>query len=620
MAHGYNGKILRVDLSNGQMSTEEPDEIFYRRYMGGRGFIAYYLLKELSPAVEPLGPDNKLIFATGVVTGGRIGGSGRNSVGAKSPLTNGYGEAEAGGYWGPELKRTGYDGIIFEGKSEKPVYLWISDKGAELRDAKHLWGKTTFEAESMIREELGERLIKTALIGPAGENLVRLACIMNDVNRAYGRSGMGAVMGSKNLKGVAVRGKKPPEIADNNKIKEIIKWTNENYSKGFQDVGTAGGVTDLSKNSGLPTRNFQEGVFDGAEAISGQKMRDTILIDRGTCYACPMKCKRMVKIDEPYKVDPVYGGPEYETIGALGSCCGIDNLAAIAKGNELCNAYSLDTIAVGTTISFAMECFENGLITTRDTGGIELKFGNADAMVKMVDMIAKRQGIGNLLAEGVLRAAKEIGKGAEEFAMHVKGQEFPMHEPRYKQGMGLGYVVSPTGADHMQSIHDGGYGKHPGGLLRLGVLEGFVPSDLGPGKVRMFTYQQHWNSFRNCAGLCVFLPYSFNQTAEIVHAITGWDVTTWELMKVGERGTTMARAYNVREGLTRADDAFPKRMHEPFKSGPLAGVAVDEAKLKEALSIYYDMMGWNRDTGVPTRGKLQELDIEWVADLIGIYI
>jgi len=616
MAYGYNGKIMRVNLSNRKISTEEPDEIFYRRYMGGRGLIAYYLLKELDPKIDPLSPDNKLIFATGVITGGRIAGSGRNSAGGKSPLTNGFGEAEAGGYWGPELKRTGYDALIFEGKADKPVYLWISEKGPELRDARHLWGKTTHETEEAIRAELGDRLIKTALIGPGAENLARISCIMNDVTRAYGRSGLGAVMGSKNLKGVAVRGKNPPSVADNEKIKEIVKWTNENYSKGFQDVGTAGGLLDLNKDGGLPTRNFREGVFEGAEAISGQTMRDTIMINRSTCYACPVKCKRVVKIDEPYKVDPIYGGPEYETLGSLGSCCGVDNLAAIAKANELCNAYSLDTIGTGTTIAFAMECFENGLIKNKDTDGIELRFGNADAMVKMVDMIAKRQGIGDLLAEGCMRAAKKIGKGAEEFAMHSKGQEFPMHEPRYKQGMGMGYAVSPTGADHMQSIHDSGPGKHPGGLLRLGVLQGLPGNDLSPGKVRMFIYKQHWNSFSNCAGLCVFLPYRYNQQAEIIQAITGWDTTTWELMKVGERGTTMARAFNAMSGLTRADDSFPKRIHEPFKDGPLAGVGVGEEKLNNAISVYYDMMGWDKDTGIPTRGKLQELDIEWVADLL----
>jgi len=598
MAYGYNSKILRVDLTNGQMSTEEPDDDFYRRYMGGRGFIGYYLLKELQPGIDPLGPDNKLIFATGVITGGRVGGTGRNSVGAKSPLTDGYGEAEAGGYWGPELKRAGYDAIIFEGKSEKPVYLWLGGKEPELKDASHLWGKTTLETETAIREELSDKNIKTALIGPAGENQVRVACILNDITHAYGRSGMGAVMGSKNLKGIAVRGKKPPAIADQEKIKEIARWVGQNYSKGMQDLGTSGGLMGLNEGGGLPTRNFREGVFEGAEAISGQTMRDTILINRGTCYACPVKCKRVVKVDEPYQVNPEYGGPEYETLGSLGSNCGVDNLAAISKGNELCNAYGLDTIGVGTIISFAMECFENGLITEQDTDDVQLKFGNADAMVKMVEMIAKREGIGDLLAEGVKRAAEKIGKGASEFAIHIKGQEFPMHEPRFKQGMGLGYAVSPTGADHLQGMHDAG------------------SRDLGPDKVRTFLYRQFWSSVRNCVGICVFLPYSHEQLAEIINAITGWNVTDWDMMKVGERGLAMTRAFNVREGFTKADDVFPQRIHQEFTSGPLADVGYGEDRLSEAVSMYYDMAGWDRETGVPRKGKLQELDIGWVADML----
>ncbi|MFQ6042379.1 MAG: aldehyde ferredoxin oxidoreductase family protein [Candidatus Poribacteria bacterium] len=598
MPYGYNGKILRVNLTSRQVSTEEPDEDFYRRYMGGRGFIGYYLLNELQPGVEPLGPDNKLIFATGVITGGRIGGSGRNSVGAKSPLTNGYGEAEAGGYWGPELKRAGYDAIICEGKSEKPVYLWLGGGEPELKDASHLWGKTTLETEEAIKQELNDRNIKTALIGPAGENRVRVACILNDINHAYGRSGMGAVMGSKNLKGIAVRGKNPPAIAEQAKIKEIVRWLSQNYSKGMQDLGTSGGLMGLNQGGGLPTRNFREGVFEGADSISGQTMRDTILINRGTCYACPVKCKRVVRVDEPYKVDPAYGGPEYETLASLGSNCGVDNLAAVSKANELCNAYGLDTIGVGTIIAFAMDCFENGIITENDTDSIKLNFGNADAMVKLVEMIARRQGIGDLLAEGVKRAAEKIGKNASEFAMHIKGQEFPMHEPRYKPGMGLGYAVSPTGADHMQGLHDAG------------------STDVGVDKVRTFLYRQFWSSFRNCAGICVFLPYMRNQFPEIIQGITGWNVTDWDLMKVGERGLNMTRAFNVREGFTKADDIFPKRIHQAFTSGPLAGVGYGEDKLSEAVSLYYDMAGWDKETGIPQKGKLLELDIEWVADLL----
>lgn len=613
MAYGYHGKILRVNLSNGTISIDERDETFYRRYYGGRGFIGHILLEELSPGIDPLGPQNKLIFATGVVTGGRVAGSGRSSVGAKSPLTYAYGEAEAGGFWGAELKRAGYDAVVVEGCAEQPVYLWIHAGKAELRDAQHLWGKSTLESQERIREELGNPLIKTAQIGPGGENLVRFACIINDVHYAYGRTGMGAVMGSKRLKAIAVAGRRPPKVAHTDQVKTMAAWLKENYSRPFQDTGTSGGLLGLDEAGGLPTRNFREGTFEGAEAISGQRMRDTILINRKGCYACPVRCKRVVQVKEPYVVDPNYGGPEYETLGSLGSNCGIDDLAAISKGNELCNAYSLDTIATGTAIAFSMECFENGILTERDTDGIRLTFGNADAMVKMVEKIAKREGIGDLLAEGVMRAAKKIGRGAAQYAMHIKGQELPMHEPRFKQGMGMGYAISPTGADHMQSIHDSGGG--PGAMINLGVFDELAANDLTAKKVRMFVYQQHWYSFLNCAGMCVFLPYSYNQQAEIVRAITGWDATTWELMKVGERGTTMARAFNVREGLTVEDDDLPDRFYAPFASGPLKDVAVDRQAMKEAIAIYYGMMGWD-ERGVPTRVKLQELDIEWVADCI----
>lgn len=614
MAYGYHGRILRVNLSDGTISTEERDETFYRRYYGGRGFIGHVLLEELKPGIDPLGPENKLIFATGVVTGGRIAGSGRNSVGAKSPLTNAYGEAEAGGFWGAELKRAGYDAVVVEGSAEQPVYLRIQDGKAELRDARHLWGKTTLASQEMIREELGNPLIKTAQIGPGGENLVRFACVINDVHYSYGRTGMGAVMGSKRLKAIAVVGRRPPKVAHADQVKAVVEWLKENYSRPFQDTGTSGGLLGLDRAGGLPTRNFREGVFEGAEAISGQRMRDTILIRRKGCYACPVRCKRVVQVEEPYAVDPNYGGPEYETLGSLGSCCGIDDLAAISKGNELCNAYSLDTIATGTTIAFAMECFENGILTEKDTDGIRLTFGNAEAMVKMVEKIAKREGVGDLLAEGVMRAAEKIGRGAAQYAMQIKGQEFPMHEPRFKQGMGMGYAISPTGADHIQSIHDSGGG--PGAMVNLGVFDALAANDLSPKKVRMFVYQQHWNSYTNCTGVCIFLPYSYNQHAEIVRAITGWDATVWELMKVGERGTTMARAFNIREGFTAADDDLPDRLYTPFTSGPLKDVGVDRQAMREAIQTYYGMMGWD-EQGVPTRVKLQELDIEWVGDHVG---
>jgi len=613
VAYGYNGKILRVNLSNRTITAETPDENFYRTYMGGEGVIAYYLLKEVQPGTEPLSPDNKLIFAPGILTGVPLAGSGRNSVGAKSPLTGGFGSADGGGFFGAELKRAGWDGIIVEGKADRPVYLWINDDQVEIRDASHLWGKTTAPVQAVIREELGDPNIRVAQIGPAGEKLVRYACVINDLKHAAGRTGMGAVMGSKHLKAVAVRGHQPVELADPVKVQAMAKWLGENVERlagGMRDLGTAAGLMALHHSGGLPTRNFREGAFEGAEKISGQTMRDTILVKRENCFACPVNCKRVVQVEEPYQVDPIYGGPEYETLGSFGSTCGVDDLKAIAKANELCNANSLDTISTGVTIAFAMECYERGILSQAETDGLELKFGNADAMLKLVEKIARREGFGDILAEGSMRAAAKIGRGAEKYAIHVKGQEVPMHEPRLKHGLGLGYTVSPTGADHVHNIHDTGYAKSVEGLKPFGILEPLPANDLSLDKVRMFLAEVHMSHFANCAVACIFVPWDNNQKVEIVRAVTGWNTSLWELAKVGERATTLARVFNLREGFTAEDDYLTERFLEPFADGPLAGVAVDREKLAAARSGYYTLMGWDA-AGVPTAAKLHELGVGW---------
>ncbi len=613
MGFGWNGKILRVNLTGGTITTETPDENFYRTYMGGEGVIGYYLLKEVPPGTDPLGPANKLIFAPGILTGVPLAGSGRNSVGGKSPLTGGFGTADGGGFWGAELKRAGYDAIIVEGKAEHPVYLWLTEDGAELRDARHIWGMTTAQAQQTIQAELGDKFIRVAQIGPGGEKLVRYACVINDLKHAAGRTGMGAVMGSKNLKAIAVRGRQPVPLADPEKVQAMGKWMAENVGKlagGMTDQGTAGVLLPLHYGGGLPTRNFSEGAFEGAEKIGGPALRDTILVRRENCFACPVNCKRAVQVDEPYTVDPIYGGPEYETLGSFGSSCGIDDLKAIAKANELCNAYSLDTISTGVTIAFAMECFERGLLTAEDTGGIELRFGNAAAMLQMVELIARREGFGDLLAEGTMRAAAKIGRGTEKYAIHVKGQEVPMHEPRLKHGLGLGYAVSPTGADHVHNIHDTGYTKSTGDLKAFGILHPLPANDLSLDKVRMLLYEVNMGHFNNCAVLCIFAPWDVNRKVEMMRAVTGWNTTAYELAKVGERAATMARIFNLREGFTATDDYLTPRFLEPFASGPLAGVAVDAAKLEEARLGYYAMMGWNT-AGVPGVAKLHELGIGW---------
>jgi len=610
---GYTGKILRVNLSNNSTSIEEPGDLFYRRYFGGTALTAYYLLKELKPGIDPLGPDNKLIFSSGVITGIPAAGSGRNGVGAKSPLTGGWGDAQAGGFWGAELKRAGWDAIIIEGKADKPVYTWINDDKVEIRDASHLWGKTTADVESQIQDELGDKRIRVTQIGPAGEKLVRTANIANDLTHFYGRCGLGAVMGSKMLKAIAVRGKKGLPLADAEKVRQVAKWLTDitPRMKGFTDYGTSGGVAGLNAMGILPTRNFQEGQFDGFNDITGQTMAETILVEKDNCYACPANCKRMVKVGPPYNVDPVYGGPEYETIGSLGSLCGVNDLKAIAQGNQTCSAYGLDTIGVGTTIAFAMECFENGILTKEDTGGIELRFGNAEAMMKMAEMIAKREGLGDLLAEGVKRAAEKLGRGAAEYAMQIKGQELPMHDPRGKVGMGIGYATSPTGADHMHNMQDTDFVRVNPTMRALGLQESLPPTEFSPAKVRLFQYLTNWQHFKDCAIIYMFMPYDPGRVNELVSGATGWNTSVWELMKVGERALALARVFNAREGFTSKDDFLPERLYTGVSSGPLKDKGIDREAMQQAIQTYYRMAGWDPERAVPTREKLHELDLSW---------
>jgi aldehyde:ferredoxin oxidoreductase len=627
MPNGYHGKVLRVDLTTGKIDVETPDAHFYRRYLGGSGLASYYLLRELKPGVDPLGPDNVLVFAGGVITGTAVAGSSRYTVAAKSPLTGGFGEAEAGGWWGPEFKMAGFDAIVIKGRSPKPVYLWIKDGEVELRDASAVWGLPQAEAQEAIRNELGEPRARIAQIGPAGERMVRYACVINELKHANGRTGMGAVMGSKNLRAIAVRGTVGVESADKDAAREVARWVNRSYVPDtMQQIGTSRGLRGLNAGGMLPTRNFKDGSFEGAEQICGESQRDTILVDVGTCFACPIRCKREVEVKEPYEVDRKYGGPEYETIGAFGSLCGVGDLKPIAYANQLCNAYGLDTISAGNSIAFAMECFENGILTKADTGGLDLRFGNAEAMIKMLEMIIERRGLGDVLAEGVQRAAARIGKGAEKFAMHVKGQELPMHEPRGKPGAaGLGYAVSPTGADHMEAQHDPLFEREdmPNYVKSraIGLLEPLPQLDLGPRKARQFFYLQTLWGLYNSLTMCAFVgapagPFAVGKVVDFVNAVTGWDTSLWELMKVGERSNTMQRIFNLREGFTTKDDTLPERFFEGLGNGALQGRGLSREEFATALHAYYGMAGWDEETGVPRQWKLDELGIGWTAEYL----
>ena len=630
MPYGYHNRILRVDLGSGDVEYEQPGEQFYRKYVGGSALGAYHLLREVPAGVDPLGPENVLVLALSVLTGAPISGQSRVTAAAKSPLTNAVGDSQGGGFWPAELKSAGFDAIIVQGQSPEPVYLWVHDGEAELRGASHLWGQITGDAESAIRDELGDPKIEVLQCGPAGENGVRFANLVSMCNRANGRTGMGAVMGAKRLKGVAVRGGQGIEIADPEALRELARWGAANLATsgvaGTAKYGTAETVGAQQAVGGLPTFNFSSGVFEGWDAISGETMYDTILKERHTCYACAVRCKRIVEVtDGPFEVDPRYGGPEYETLSALGSYCGVDDLSAIAKANQICNAYGMDTISCGATIAWAMECFEAGLISTQDTGGLELRFGNAGSMVRMAEMMATREGFGDILAEGSERAAQTIGRGTEEMLVTVKGLELPAHMPRVKRSLALIYAVNPFGADHQSHEHDPSYeppdfDDHRERLSELDLKEPQEPQSLGPEKVRYAMYTQHTYSALDTFNACQFVYgpawqlYGPSQLIDVIRAVTGWNYSLFELQKLGERRLNLLRAFNAREGFTREDDVLPEKLFKGLEGGPTGGWKLERRQLAKALDTYYSMCGWEVDAGNPTRWKLEELGLGWVAD------
>jgi aldehyde:ferredoxin oxidoreductase len=644
MRHGYNGKILRVDLTKGQFDIEEPDEGFYRKYMGGSALAMYYLLKEMPAGVDPLSPENMLVLALSVLTGAAISGQSRITAAAKSPLTGAIGDSQGGGFFPAELKFAGFDAIVIKGRAEKPVYLWIHDGEVELRDASHLWGKITGEAEATIKDELGDEKIEILQIGPAGEKGVRFAGIFSMSNRANGRTGMGAVMGSKNLKAVAVRGKNRPKVADKAGLIELAKWGAANLDDsdiaGLAKYGTAE-TTGSNQTSGtLPTYNFNSGVFDHWESIDGTTMYDTVLrgaaegkqdrLGRDTCYACTVRCKRLVEISEgPYQVDPHYGGPEYETTSTFGNYCAIDDLPAICKANEICNKYGMDSISCGATISWAFEAFNEGKLTLEDTDGLDLAWGNAESMVKLTEKIAKREGFGDILAEGSERAAKKIGRGTEEFLITFKGQEAPAHMPRVKSSLAIIYATNPFGADHQSHEHDpaieGDFEYYTDRMAYLGFHEAQEPRSLSDEKIRFMMASQHMYSLMDSLNLCQFVYgpawqlYGPADIVELVRTVTGWEeIDIDELQKVGERRLNMMRAFNARDGLDRKDDRAPEKIFKPLKGGVSDGWKIDRDEFESAIDTYFEMCGWDVESGVPTREKLEELGLDWVADQLDV--
>ena len=580
MALGYNGKILKVNLNDLTYVIEEKGDYFYRTFMGGSAMASYFLLTEMGKGVEPSSPDNVLVLTVSVLTGTPLPGANRYTLAAKSPLSDGFGEAEAGGFFSVQLKKAGFDAVVIKGKASKPVYLWIEDGKVEFKDATHLWGHDSGYAQHKIREELDDDKIMVVCIGQAGENQVRYASVVHDLRHANGRGGMGAVFGSKNLKAIAARGKGTLEFHDKQKLKELAAFFAKNMKDHpvctiLKEGGTLGwDMEDLDADGVLPTKNFYGGSFDQVEKVTFDQMQKTVSFGRDTCYACPIRCKQVCSGGK-YDIDPIYGGPEYETSGAFGPNMLVDDIEVIAKAHELCNKYTLDTIDTGMSIAFAMECFENGIITEEDTDGIELRFGNGDAVLSMIHRIAFREGFGAVLAEGSYRAARQIGKGAERFALTVKKQGLAMHEPRGKNNIALAYATSPTGADHIEAAHDMPFEEGRWAvpdLYPIGILKGIPARDLSPHKVRWYVYNQHIYSLLNTLSLCFFTAgparlYRMNHIVDMVTSATGWETSLFELMLVGERTTTLARMFNAREGLDRRDDVLPDRLLSPWRPG-----------------------------------------------------
>ena len=623
--------VFHVDLTRGSIETKTIPEDVYRKYPGGSALAAYLLLQRIPAGADPLGPDNVLVMAVSPLTGLAISGQSRMTACARSPLTGAIGDSQCGGFFPAEMRAAGAEAIVFTGRAPEPVYLWLHDGQAELRPASHLWGKVTAEADRLLREEVGDPKAEVAQIGPAGENLVRFAAIMNMVNRANGRTGMGAVMGAKRLKAVVVRGSKSPKPAMPEEFRGLVKRLKalQEANPGivwFGEYGTAGVLAVQDKMGGLPTRNYSEGTFEQAKSIDGSTLAKTLLKERDTCYACVVKCKRVVEVRDPdLQVDPVYGGPEYETLALFGSMCGVGDLKLLSRASADANMYGMDSISCGGTIAWAMEAKARGLL---DDGGLGLAFGDGQSVLRAIEAIALRQGVGALLAEGSLRAAQRLGPAAVDLTVTVKGQELPAHMPQHKRSLGLIYAVNPFGADHESSEHDTALRAKPGTLHRrrlaeLGITDDLALTDLSDAKVRFAYHTQCFYSALDTLGLCQFVLgptwqlYGPAETVELLRYGTGWDATLEELIAVGERRIHLLRAFNAREGIGKAADVLPKRLFEPLAgTGPTAGVALGAEEFERARESYYRLAGCDPATGYPTGARLGALGLDWLAGQI----
>ncbi|MBW1823637.1 MAG: aldehyde ferredoxin oxidoreductase family protein [Deltaproteobacteria bacterium] len=616
---GYTGKLLRVNLTSGKVKEEPLKEEWAEKYLGGAGIASRILYDELKPGIDPLGPKNKTLIMTGPVNGTIIPTASRVGAYCKSPLTGSFFHGTAGGHIGAELKYAGWDGIIIEGRASVPVYLWIDDDLVEIREASHLWGMHSYEVQEKLKEELGLDEVHVASIGPAGELLNRFACITFGA-RVTGRGGTGAVWGSKKLKAVAVRGTGSVDVPDITKFKhfadELLKVF-RNHPATSKILPTYGTPVLVNANNALGifgSYNWQEELFENAEGLSGETMRETIVAKDKACFACPVRSSKLCVIKSERDGNYVVEGPEYENIYSLGSCCGIGSIKTVAIAERICDNYGMDAIEAGVAIAFSMECFEKGILTLEDTEGMELRFGDEEAMLTMLHKIGKREGLGDLLAEGVKRVSEKLGHGSEDFAMHTKGMTVAGHSARGMPGFGLGYATGPRGGSH----HDG---------RPTGERTGLVLRETFEGKAEYTARINHFSIYTDSMIVChlaesIWGPLDISEwCVKSLNVATGMQSSLEDAKKTAERIWNMMRAFMVREGFRRKDDKLPKRfMEEPIPKGPSKGMVFSRENLDKLLDEYYGFRGWDLKTGIPTPERLTSLDLEDVAQDMKPYL
>ncbi|MHB8278665.1 MAG: aldehyde ferredoxin oxidoreductase family protein [Candidatus Humimicrobiaceae bacterium] len=622
MGYGYSGKILKIDLSTKKVSEDKLNDSFYRKYYGGACLGAYFLLKELKAGIDPFSPENIIIFSTSPLTGIDCSGTAMHNVITKSPLTNLVAESTTPGYLGSMIKKAGYDGLIIRGKAIKPAYLYIDNNQVKIEDACDIWGKTTSVSYNYLKEKHGKEG-SIALIGPAGENLVRYACIVNDNLFLSSRCGVGAVMGSKNLKALCVNGSNNIEVYDKVHISKISSYFKDNFLNNplnnaqYGPAGNAGYLKLISDEGMLSAKNFHYSYFEGSEKIDGFTLVDKYKPVNFNCNNCSGGCKKVLNTFGKNGLNPKFGLIELESLASSVYNLLIDNTEAALKIWDLICDYGLDGTSLGVTLGFAIECFENGLITKKDTGGITLNWGNHDSIIELIYNIIYRKNIGEILADGVKLASERI-KGSKDFAMHVKGLEIPSHDPRTKQMLGLGYAVSPIGPYYTVVEHDTDFDFEANQLFMdkvapLTVYERIPAESLSSHKVRMFYLLQPAFSMMDALCSCIFAfsPvrfFNFSHLVEMVNATTGWESSLFELWKLGEKRINMYKLFALREGIASDDDVLPERFFKPIENGPKKGVSINKKEFIEARDLYYKMAGFNEE-GIPSYHKLLELEL-----------